>query len=74
MPWTKDANAIISPDARVGTAGFDSTDYVSGVLDGSTWKGFYSAVWLITSDKRRFPNQAQLTLNPLNSMLTAGHK
>ena len=42
-PWTKDANAIISPDATGWEASFDSTDYVAGVLDGSTWRVFYSA-------------------------------
>lgn len=72
-PWTKDANAVISPDATGWEAGSDSADYAAGVLDGSTWKLFYSSgsggylIGLAT-----LSNQAQLTFNPLVASVNVG--
>jgi hypothetical protein len=40
--WTKDDNAIISPEGLTAWDSGDSTDYVAAVLDDGTWKVFYS--------------------------------
>ena len=72
-PWTKDANAIISPNAIGWETGFDSTDYVAGVLDGSTWKVFYSAGGGYQIGLATLTNQAQLTFNPLASSVAVGN-
>ncbi len=72
-PWTKDANAIITLDATGWEAGGDSADYVGALLDGTTWKVFYSSgtggyrIGMAT-----LTNQAQLTFNQLVGSLTVG--
>ncbi|MBI5879013.1 MAG: family 43 glycosylhydrolase [Chloroflexi bacterium] len=63
-PWTKDANAIISPSATGWEAGYDSTDYAAAVLDG-TWKVFYSAGGSYAIGLATLTNQAQLTFRQL---------
>lgn len=40
--WTKDANAIIAPSGGSAWDKGDSTDYAAALLDGTTWKLFYS--------------------------------
>ncbi len=72
--WTKDANAIISPEGGSAWDKGDSTDYVAGVLDGSTWKVFYSGagaagyqIGLAT-----LKNEPQLTLRPLATNISVG--
>lgn len=70
--WTKDANAIVSPDATGWEAGFDSTDYVGAALDGSTWKVFYSAGGTYQIGLTTLANEAQLTFNQLAGSLSVG--
>lgn len=71
-PWTQDTNAIISPDATGWEAGFDSTDFAAGVLDGSTWKLFYSAGGSYQIGLATLTNQAQLTFNLLAATVNVG--
>lgn len=71
-PWTKDANAFLSPDSTGWEAGFDSTDYVGGVLDGTTWKVFYSAGGSYQIGLTTLTNQAQLTFNQLAGAMSVG--
>ena len=73
-PWTKDANAIISPDATGWEASFDSTDYVAGVLDAIAGHGesFTQQVADYQVGFVTLSNQAQLTFNLLNATLTVG--
>jgi hypothetical protein len=71
--WTKDANAIISQTGSGWDAG-DSTDYPAAILDGTTWKVFYSGagaggyqIGLAT-----LLDQPQLTFNPLGAEFGVG--
>ena len=73
--WTKDSNAIISPTGGSAWDTGDSTDYVAGVLDGTTWKVFYSGagaggyqIGLAT-----LTNQPQLAFRPLATSLGVGN-
>ncbi len=66
--WIKDNNAILSPSGGTAWDKGDSTDYVAAVIDGSTWKLFYSGagggyqIGLLT-----LTNKAQLTFRQLAS-------
>lgn len=71
--WAKDDNAILSPETTGWETG-DSTDYASAVLDGGTWKLFYSGagsggyqIGLAT-----LTSQAQLTFRPMATSLAVG--
>ncbi|MEK7787728.1 MAG: cohesin domain-containing protein, partial [Chloroflexota bacterium] len=71
--WTKDDNAILSPETTGWETG-DSTDYASAVLDGGAWKLFYSGagsggyqIGLAT-----LISQAQLTFRPMATSLAVG--
>jgi predicted GH43/DUF377 family glycosyl hydrolase len=72
--WTKDGTPFLTPSVS-DWDNSDSTDYVAGVLDGSTWKVFYSGagaggyqIGLIT-----LTDQAQLTFNKLSSSVGVGN-
>lgn len=71
-PWTKDPNAILSL-ARTGwEASADSLDYAGAVLDGGTWKVFYSAGGTYQIGLATLTNQPQLIFNQLESTVKEG--
>lgn len=70
--WTKDANAILSPSSTGWEAGADSLDYAGAVLDGSTWKVFYSLGGTYQVGLATLQNTAQLTFNPLATSVAVG--
>lgn len=69
--WVKDANAILSPSGTGWETG-DSLDYAGGLLDGTTWKLFYSQGGTYQVGLATLQNSAQLTFNPLLSSLAVG--
>ena len=73
--WTKDANAFLSPSVT-GWDNGDSTDYVAGVLDGSTWKVFYSGAGASSNYQigmTTLSGTPQLTFAPLMTSVAVGN-
>ncbi|MGB8644401.1 MAG: cohesin domain-containing protein [Anaerolineae bacterium] len=72
VTWTKDTNPILA-NSGTGWENSDSLDYVGAVLDGSTWKVFYSAdgykIGMAT-----LQNSAQLAITPLSRTINTGQQ
>lgn len=71
-PWTKDSNAILSPNSTGWEAPPDSLDYAGAVLDGSTWKVFYSLGGTYQVGLATLQSTPQLTFSPLATSLAVG--